>query len=219
MTGPAKGTVLKLLADLGWACSDWHDENVHGLTSLRVQADEIWSFVYAKERHLPPELQDAWGYGDVWTWTAVCADSKFMISWLVGGRDTAWATLFMRDVASRLAHRVQLTTDGHKPYLALAAYHVLGARPATSVRAALPAERRCAMVSICYDCAQSTVGRCAAHAAQSLPTPRVLSEHEHAFVFERAVNEVFAGTTVVSADGLMVCRACGAWRIVAQGAP
>ena len=118
MTGAAKGTVLKLLADMGTVCAAWHDENVRGLSSLRVQADEIWSFVHAKEKNVRDVDRGVWGHGDVWTWAAICADSKLMISWTIGRRDTDTAVFFMRDVAGRLSHRVQLTTDGHKPYLA-----------------------------------------------------------------------------------------------------
>ena len=116
MTGAAKGTVLKLLADLGPACAAYHDEHARDLATLRVEADEIWSFCYAKAKNVPAKLEGKWGYGDVWTWTAIDADTKFMISWRVGGRDVSWATLFMKDVASRLANRVQLTTDQHAPY-------------------------------------------------------------------------------------------------------
>lgn len=118
MAGVAKGTVLKLLADLGTACALYHDENVRNLNVRRVQADEIWSFVHAKQKNVPADHKGEWGYGDVWTWTAICPDTKFMVSWLVASRDTVAARYFMEDVAARLAHRVQLTTDGHKPYLA-----------------------------------------------------------------------------------------------------
>ena len=125
MTGAAKGTVLKLLADVGPVCAAYHDEHARDLSSLRVQCDEIWSFCYAKAKNVPAAHDGHWGYGDVWTWTGIDVDTKFMISWRVGGRDTSWATLFMQDVASRLKHRVQLTTDGHRPYLA-AVEHAFG---------------------------------------------------------------------------------------------
>ena len=117
MTGVAKNTVLKLLADLGTACAAYHDENVRDLSCLRIQADEVWSFCYAKAKNVPAEHEGEWGYGDVWTWTALCADSKFMVSWTVGDRSADTATYFMEDVESRLANRVQLTTDGHRAYL------------------------------------------------------------------------------------------------------
>lgn len=117
MTGVAKNTVLKLLADAGFACFDFQDREIRGLTSRRVQCDEIWAFVHSKAKNVPEERKGEFGIGDVWTWTAIDADSKLMISWMVGGRDAGTAGVFMDDVASRLANRVQLTTDGHKPYL------------------------------------------------------------------------------------------------------
>lgn len=117
MTGVSKPTILKLLADLGTACAKYQDEKLCGLPCKRVQADEVWSFCYAKDKNLPEELQGKFGFGSVWTWTALCADTKLMIAWLVGERSAVYAEKFMADVASRLAHRVQLTTDGHRPYL------------------------------------------------------------------------------------------------------
>ena len=117
ITGVAKNTVLKLLAELGEACEAFHDENVRGLTSKRIQADEIWSFCYAKKKNVPAEHQGEFGFGDVWTWTAIDADSKLMVSWLIGRRGALDALAFMQDVASRLTNRVQLTTDGHHAYL------------------------------------------------------------------------------------------------------
>jgi IS1 family transposase len=86
--------------------------------SKRVQCDEIWSFVYAKEKNVPEDKKSMFGVGDAWTWTALDADSKLMLSWKLGARDTATAYEFMQDLAGRLANRVQLTTDGHRPYLA-----------------------------------------------------------------------------------------------------
>src|SRR3990170_4463429 len=117
MTGAAKNTVVKLLNDLGEACAQYHDENVREVPSRRIQCDEIWSFCYAKEKNVPLDKKGQLGYGDVWTWTAIDADSKLCVSWLVGGRDSGWALDFMDDVASRLQYRVQLTTDGYKAYL------------------------------------------------------------------------------------------------------
>jgi hypothetical protein len=117
ITGVAKNTVLKLLAELGEACEAFHDENVRGLTSKRIQADEIWSFCYAKKKNVPAQYQGEFGFGDVWTWTAIDADSKLMVSWLIGRRGAQDALAFMRDVASRLTNRVQLTTDAHHAYL------------------------------------------------------------------------------------------------------
>lgn len=91
---------------------------MRGVAVKRVQCDEIWSFVYAKAKNVPAEKKGVFGVGDVWTWTAIDADSKLIVSWLVGTRDGTCATEFMKDVASRLSTRVQLTTDGHKVYLA-----------------------------------------------------------------------------------------------------
>jgi IS1 family transposase len=116
ITGVARMTVEKLLRDLGEACQMFHDATVRNLKSQRVQCDEIWSFVGAKEKNVTPE-QKADGWGDAWTWTAIDADSKLMISWLVGDRKQGAANAFMEDVAARLVHRVQLTTDGHAQYL------------------------------------------------------------------------------------------------------
>lgn len=117
MTGVAKGTVLKLLVNLGRACGDFHRRTVVNIRSKRIQCDEIWAFCYAKEKNVPEEKRGLYGYGDVWTWTALDADSKLIVSWLVGERDAGYATEFINDVASRLATRVQLTTDGLRAYL------------------------------------------------------------------------------------------------------
>jgi IS1 family transposase len=116
MTGVAKRTVLKLLADLGAACDDYQDQALRGLRCQRVQCDEIWSFCYAKDRNVPERMKDQEGVGSVWTWTAIDADTKLMLTWLVGARDAACANRFMLDVASRVEGRVQLTTDGFKAY-------------------------------------------------------------------------------------------------------
>ncbi len=117
LTGAAKDTVTKLLVDLGAACAKYHDENVREVPSRRIQCDEIWAFCYAKQKNVPLDKKGQLGYGDIWTWSALDADSKLCVSWLVGGRDSEWALAFMDDVASRLQYRVQLTTDGHKAYL------------------------------------------------------------------------------------------------------
>jgi IS1 family transposase len=109
-------TVTKLLVDTGKACQAFHDETVHGLNSQRIEADEIWSFVYSKESKVPSELKGN-GLGDVWTWTAIDADSKLIVSYFVGNRDAQSAYEFMNDVKSRVNNRVQLTTDGLKVYL------------------------------------------------------------------------------------------------------
>lgn len=116
MTGVAKNTVVKLLCDLGRACSDYQDKAFVNLKCKRLQADEIWSFCFAKEKNCSVEMK-AKGAGDVWTWTAICADTKLIPCWFVGKRDAGCAYHFMHDLAERLAHRVQLTTDGHRAYL------------------------------------------------------------------------------------------------------
>ena len=115
MTGVARNTVSKLLVDLGYACAVYQDAALRNLPCKRVQADEIWSFVQKKQKNVRGD-ETEW-VGDVWTWTAICADTKLCVSYLIGSRDTAVAREFMEDVASRLANRVQLTTDGHSPYL------------------------------------------------------------------------------------------------------
>jgi IS1 family transposase len=117
MTNTAKGTVIRLLASVGIACANYQDEHLRNLTSRTIQCDEIWSFCYAKQKNVPEDKQGRLGYGDVWTWTAIDADTKLVPSWLVGLRDAGHAYRFMRDLQNRLANRVQLTTDGHKIYL------------------------------------------------------------------------------------------------------
>ncbi len=117
VTGAAKNTITKLLADLGSACAEYQDGALTNLPCTRIECDEIWSYCYAKQKNVPDEHRDTFGYGDVWTWTAICADTKLVPSWLVGERATEDAVVFMRDLAGRLTSRVQLSTDGHKPYL------------------------------------------------------------------------------------------------------
>jgi len=117
MTGAAKHTVLKLLKDLGSACAAYQDQAFRNLPCKRIQCDEIWSFCYAKEKNVPEEMKGQFGFGDVWTWTALCADTKLVPCWLIGGRNAEYASKFMSDLAGRLANRVQLTTDGHRAYL------------------------------------------------------------------------------------------------------
>jgi IS1 family transposase len=117
MTGAAKGTVLKLVVDLGKACAAYQDRTLRNLTCKKIQCDEIWSFCYAKEKNVPEDMKGKLGFGDVWTWTAIDADTKLIAAYLVGGRSASYAKKFIDDLASRLAHKVQLTTDGHKAYL------------------------------------------------------------------------------------------------------
>ena len=117
ITGAAKNTVTKLLVDVGKACSEYQDRVLVDLPCKRIECDEIWSFCYAKQRNIPKDKQGQFGIGDVWTWTAICADTKLAPSWLVGDRSADTGLVFMKDLARRLKNRVQLTTDGHKPYL------------------------------------------------------------------------------------------------------
>lgn len=117
MTGASKNTIQKLLLELGAACSEYLDKNLVNLNSKRIQCDEIWQFVGAKQKNIPAAKRDQFGIGDVWTWVAIDADSKLICSWLLGKRDPGCATEFIRDLASRLRNRVQLTTDGLKVYL------------------------------------------------------------------------------------------------------
>jgi IS1 family transposase len=111
-------TVTKLLVDAGAACAEYQDKTLRNLPCERIQCDEVWSFVGAKQRNVPADMKGVFGIGDVWTWTAICADTKLVASWLVGSRDGAAARTFMADLAGRLRKRVQLTSDGHKVYVA-----------------------------------------------------------------------------------------------------
>lgn len=117
LTGVSKNTVAKLLIDAGTACADYHDANVRDVKASRIQVDEIWSFTYAKQKNVATAKAAPEEAGDTWTWTAIDADSKMILSYLVGGRDSEYAMVFMDDLASRLASRVQLTSDGHRAYL------------------------------------------------------------------------------------------------------
>jgi IS1 family transposase len=115
ISGVSRNTVDKLLRDVGAACLDYQDQTLKNLPCKRIQCDEIWSFVYSKQKNVPEGMEDK--AGDIWTWTAICSDSKVVPCWHVGSRDAEAANEFMTDLASRLANRVQLTTDGHKAYL------------------------------------------------------------------------------------------------------
>lgn len=117
MTGVAKNTILKLIADVGKICAEYQDGAFQNLTCSRIQCDEIWSFVGAKAKNATPEQKQELGYGDVWTWVAMDADTKLVPCWNVGKRDGAAAWEFMTDLASCLKNKVQLTTDGHHAYL------------------------------------------------------------------------------------------------------
>src|SRR3989337_2139922 len=117
ITDTAINTVVKLLKEVGAACLDYQDKVMHDIPSKKLQCDEIWSFVYAKAKNVPEQHSGKFGYGDVWTFTAIDADTKLVPCWLVGQRILACATEFIADLKNRLANRVQLTTDGHKVYL------------------------------------------------------------------------------------------------------
>jgi IS1 family transposase len=110
-------TVTKLLLDVGTACEQYQDKALRNLPCKRIQCDEIWSFVHSKQRNVTEEQRRKHGWGDIWTWTAICADTKLVPTWRVGNRGPAVARAFISDLADRLAHRVQLTTDGHGAYL------------------------------------------------------------------------------------------------------
>jgi IS1 family transposase len=116
MTGVAKHTVLNLLRDLGCACAEYHHCKVRGLHVRRLQADEIWQFVGAKKKNVTPQ-QELEGWGDVWTWVALDADTKLCVTYYVGNRGKVAAQEFMLDCASRIVNRPQITTDAHRPYL------------------------------------------------------------------------------------------------------
>lgn len=117
LTGASRNTITKLLVDLGAACAEYQDRVLRDLPFRRIECHEVWGFVYAKDKHVPEHLMGEPGIGSVWTWVAIDADSKLITTWLVGQRDTTDARVFMDDLRSRLANRVQLTTDGHRPYL------------------------------------------------------------------------------------------------------
>jgi len=116
MTGVANDTVVKLIEDMGCACAAYHHRNVRNLRVRRLQCDEIWAFCGAKAKNVSLEKKQQGG-GDVWTWTAIDADTKLGVSYLVGCRSTGWAMDFMQDCADRIIGKPQITTDAHKPYL------------------------------------------------------------------------------------------------------
>jgi IS1 family transposase len=117
LTGASKNTVIKLMVEAGQACADYHDKHVRNVKARRIQCDEIWSFCYAKQKNVRGAKTAPDGAGDVWTWTAIDAESKLMVSWWIGSRDSSTGSEFLHDLKSRLANRVQLTTDGHGAYL------------------------------------------------------------------------------------------------------
>lgn len=117
MTGAAKMTILSLIREVGESCLRFHDAVVRDLDTVRVQADEVWSFCYAKEKNVPAELKGVPGFGSVWTWTALDADSKLMISWVVSDRSQEAANAIIRDLKGRISQRIQLSSDGLAQYV------------------------------------------------------------------------------------------------------
>ena len=117
LVGCSINTVTALLIDVGQACSAYQDKAMRNLPSKRIQCDEIWSFCYSKEKNVSAEDKGVLGHGDDYTWTSICPDTKLVPSFMVGKRDAEYAHAFIQDLASLLANRVQLTTDGHKPYI------------------------------------------------------------------------------------------------------
>ena len=117
ITGVSKNTVTKLLVDLGSVCAAYQDAVLNDLPCKRIEADEIWTFCYSKAKNVPNDKLGRFGYGDVWTFTAICADTKIVPTWRIGPRDLGTATDFMQDLAGRLSSRIQLTTDGHRMYI------------------------------------------------------------------------------------------------------
>lgn len=118
ITGAAKNTVIKLLSDVGATCGTHQNEVLRNLTCSTFEVDEIWAFCYSKQKNIPDEHKGTFGYGDVWTWTALCADTKLVPSWLVGERTVEDGWEFMADLKSRVSGRIQLTTDGHPSHSA-----------------------------------------------------------------------------------------------------
>jgi IS1 family transposase len=117
LTGAARNTITTLLVQLGTACAAYQDRKLRYLTTSRVECDEIWSFCYAKAKNVPEPKRGEFGYGDVWTWVAIDPETKLVPSWLVGQRDPADARAFIADLHSRVMGRIQITTDGHPPYI------------------------------------------------------------------------------------------------------
>jgi IS1 family transposase len=117
MTGASKGAVTKLIADLGPVCAAYMDEHFHDLPCTTLEVDEIWAFCYAKAKNVPEEHRGEFGFGDVWTFTAIDADTKLIPTYMVGSRDAGTATEFMQDLAGRLSNRVQITSDGLRVYV------------------------------------------------------------------------------------------------------
>ena len=122
ITGAAKNTVTKLLVDLGAACAEYQSHVLVDLPCKTIECDEMWGFCYAKQKNVPDEHKGTFGYGDVWTWVAICAQTKLIPSWLVGERTTEDCMAFLADLKDRMAGRIQLSTDGHQTYRASVPY-------------------------------------------------------------------------------------------------
>ena len=146
LTGASKNTIVKLLEDAGEAFSEYQDKAFRDLPCKRVQVDEIWSFVYAKQKNVPSAKTAPPQAGDIWTWTAIDAETKLIPSWLVGSRDAHAAQAFIGDLALRLSNRVQLTSDGHKPYL-------------QAVEQSFGADIDCALLVKIYGSPEGSLGR------------------------------------------------------------
>jgi hypothetical protein len=116
ITNTAKGTVIRLLHNVGKACAEYQNTHLRNLSCQRIECDEIWSFCYAKEKNVPEGKRGQFGYGDVWTFVATDADTKLVVSWLIALREPQYALEFFKDIRGRIANRVQLTTDGHRMY-------------------------------------------------------------------------------------------------------
>lgn len=127
MTGVAKDTVLKLLKAVGQSCLEYQDATLRNLPCKRLEMDEIWCFCYAKDKNVPDSMRGKPGIGSIWTWTAIDAESKLMVSWRLGARDAANAWAFIADIKDRLANRVQLTTDGNRLYVEPIEHYLGGA--------------------------------------------------------------------------------------------
>ena len=117
ITGTSKNTVNKLLINVGKVCTEYQNKTLRNLSCKNLQVDELWSFCYAKKKNVPKKYQGEFGYGDVWTFAAICSETKLVPCWLIGNRDYYTASIFLEDLYPRLKNRVQLTTDGHKMYL------------------------------------------------------------------------------------------------------
>jgi len=117
ITGASKNTITKLLVEVGQACSEYQNKHLQNLDCKRIECDEVWSFCYAKKKNVPEDKKGQFGYGDVWTWTAIDPESKLVVSYMVGQRTAMYAQAFIADLAARLNNKVQVTTDGLKLYI------------------------------------------------------------------------------------------------------